>query len=180
MRLVPGVPHDPFPPAILDIEASGFGRGSYPIEIGFVLNDGRTWCSLLRPQPDWQHWDPSAAEVHGIRRELLAQHGRSVAEVCDALDSHLRGQTVYSDGWAHDYTWLNILYDAADRSPSFKLDNLRSLLDETQAARWHDVKRHVSERMNLQRHRASADARLLQQTLAEVKGCAAMQPSAAT
>ena len=28
-------------PAILDIEASGFGRGSYPIEIGYYLPDGQ-------------------------------------------------------------------------------------------------------------------------------------------
>ena len=27
-------------PAVLDIEASGFGRGSYPIEVGFVLANG--------------------------------------------------------------------------------------------------------------------------------------------
>jgi len=26
----------PQAPAVLDVEASGFGRGSYPIEVGFV------------------------------------------------------------------------------------------------------------------------------------------------
>ena len=36
------------PPAVLDIEASGFGVGSYPIEVGFVLPDGQSYCSLLR------------------------------------------------------------------------------------------------------------------------------------
>ena len=34
-------------PTILDIEASGFGPGSYPIEIGFVTGAGKAWCSLI-------------------------------------------------------------------------------------------------------------------------------------
>jgi hypothetical protein len=153
-------------PSIMDIEASGFGLGSYPIEIGFVLPDGSAWCSLVKPEADWQHWDPNAAAVHHITREQLMQHGRSPREIADVLNLRLRGQTVYSDAWAHDYTWLGRLYEAAGRSPSYKLDNLRALLSEREAARWHEVKRQVSQTMGLQRHRASADARILQQTLA--------------
>lgn len=153
------------PPAILDIEASGFGLGSYPIEVGFVLPDGTLWCSLIKPEPDWQHWDPNAEAVHHITREQLALHGRNARDVTDVLNQQLRGTTVYSDAWAHDYTWLNRLYEVAERSPSFKLDNLRSLLSDDDAARWHDVKRSVALGMGAPRHRASADARLLQQTL---------------
>lgn len=153
------------PPAILDIEASGFGLGSYPIEVGFVTPDGQTWCSLVKPQADWQHWDPNAATVHQITREQLQQSGRSPVEIVAVLNERLRGQTVYSDAWAHDYTWLNRLYEVADRSPSFKLDNLRALLTDAEAARWHEVKRQVMLTMGLERHRASADARVLQHTL---------------
>jgi DNA polymerase III epsilon subunit-like protein len=152
------------PPAILDIEASGFGLGSYPIEVGFIQSDGRGWCSLVRPQQDWQHWDPNAAAVHQITREQLAQHGRSPLEVVEELNRSLRGLTVYTDAWAHDYTWLNRLYEAADRTPTFKLDSLRALLTDTQAALWHELKRRVAAQSGLARHRASADARILQQT----------------
>lgn len=158
-----------FPPAILDIEASGFGLGSYPIEVGFVQPDGQTWCSLVKPQTDWQHWDPNAAAVHHITREQLLQHGRSCKEVVDVLNERLHGMTVYSDAWAHDYTWLNRLYEAANRSPSFKLDNLRALLTDAEAACWHDVKRSVVLSLGLARHRASSDARILQQTLLSLR-----------
>lgn len=158
-----------FPPAILDIEASGFGLGSYPIEVGFVQTDGQTWCSLVKPQPDWQHWDPNAASVHHITREQLLQHGRDVAEIAASLNDRLHGMTVYSDAWAHDYTWLNRLYEAAGRTPSFKLDNLRALLTDAEAACWHDVKRRVMLSLGLVRHRASADARILQQTLLSLR-----------
>ena len=152
------------PPAILDIEASGFGLGSYPIEVGFVHPNGQAWCSLVRPLADWQHWDPNAATVHQITREQLQQNGRSPADIVEVLNDRLRGMTVYSDAWAHDYTWLNRLYEAADRSPSFKLESLRALLSDSEAAAWHEVKRGVVTRSGLARHRASADARILQQT----------------
>jgi hypothetical protein len=152
------------PPAILDIEASGFGLGSYPIEVGFIQPDGQTWCSLVKPQPDWQHWDPNAASVHNITREQLQQNGRSASDIVEVLNTHLHGMTVYSDAWAHDYTWLNRLYEAAGCSPRFKLESLRALLSDSEATVWHEVKLNVVNRSGLERHRASADARILQQT----------------
>jgi hypothetical protein len=45
-------------PAVLDVEASGFGAGSYPIEIGYIASDGTSYCTLIRPAPSWTHWDP--------------------------------------------------------------------------------------------------------------------------
>ena len=152
-------------PAILDIEASGFGLGSYPIEVGFVLADSQAWCSLIRPEPDWQHWDPDAQAVHGLTRDQLLAHGRSSVDVVGELNTRLRGLTVYSDAWAHDFAWLNRLYDVADRAPSFKLENLRALLSDDQAARWHQTKQQIALYLGLTRHRASADARLLQMTV---------------
>ena len=40
-------------PPILDVEASGFGPGSYPIEIGYVLGDGTAYCTLISPAISW-------------------------------------------------------------------------------------------------------------------------------
>ncbi len=57
-------------PCVIDIEASGFGRNSYPIEVGYVLPDGRAGCMLVAPAPGWTHWDESAAQVHGITRAV--------------------------------------------------------------------------------------------------------------
>lgn len=157
------------PPPILDIEASGFGLGSYPIEVGVVLPDGRSWCSLVRPEPSWQHWDPNAAAVHKITREQIDQHGRLSLEIAQTLNEWLRGMVVYSDAWAHDYTWLNKLYDAANLVPSYRLENLRALMTDADAARWHELKLSVASKLNLTRHRASSDARLLQMTMLALK-----------
>ncbi len=157
-------------PAILDVEASGFGRGSYPIEVGFVLGSGLSFCTLVRPQPDWTHWDEAAAQVHGLSRELLQRHGRPVPEVARLLNQHLAGQTVYCDGWAHDYPWIATLYDAAGARPAFTLGHVRTLLDEDAAARWDEACAEIRRKLHLQRHRASTDARVIQLALGRLGG----------
>lgn len=156
-------------PPILDIEASGFGRGSYPIEVGFVAADGSLFCGLVRPEPDWQHWDDAAEALHGISRELLLRHGRPARWLAEQINQRLQGQTVYCDGWGMDYPWLARLYDAAGLLPSFRLEDLRRLLSEDEAQRWRAVTEAVRRRQALTRHRASSDARVLQLALAEVK-----------
>lgn len=157
-------------PAILDLEASGFGRHSYPIEAGFVLPDGRSFCTLIRPEPDWTHWDPAAEQVHGIARDTLERHGRGAAEVARLLNEALRGQVVYTDAWAHDYPWMHALFAAAGLQPSFRLESLRRLLSEAEAEAWDEAKQRVSDEDGTQRHRASHDARLLQQTWRRLRG----------
>ncbi len=158
-----------FAPVVLDVEASGLGRNSYPIEVGYVLPDGRTFCTLIRPEAHWTHWDAQAASLHHISRKLLEERGQPAQQVAARLNADLHGQTVYSDGWANDYTWLGALFDAAGMSPAFRLENLRKLLSEEEAERWHTVKAQISTERGAQRHRASSDARLLQLTLLRLR-----------
>ena len=162
-------PHELVAPTVLDVEASGFGRNSYPIEIGFVLPNGHTFCTLVRPEAHWTHWDTQAEATHHISRALIVARGVPVLEVARTINAQLAGQTVYSDGWVNDYSWIGALFDAADMSPAFKLENLRVLLDDQEADQWHTVKALVSSERGVQRHRASADARLLQLTLLRLR-----------
>jgi DNA polymerase III epsilon subunit-like protein len=155
-------------PCVLDIEASGFGRRSYPIEVGYVLPDGRAACMLVRPAEGWTHWDDSAEQVHGITRSVLASHGRAPREVAVALNRDLAGMTVYCDGWAHDYTWLGALFEEAGLSPAFKLESVGALLDEAGLSHLDQARRQAVAEMGLQRHRASNDARALQRALGRV------------
>jgi hypothetical protein len=150
---------------VLDIEASGFGRHSYPIEVGYVLPDGRSRCTLILPAPVWTHWDPAAEQVHHIARSTLLQHGRPAADVAGMLNIDLAGQTVYCDGWAHDYAWLGALFEAAGSSPRFKLETVARLLDDDGMQRLAGVQRAAMQELGLKRHRASSDARALQLAL---------------
>ncbi len=152
-------------PTVIDVEASGFGKGSYPIEVGFVLPDGRSECMLIRPGPTWLHWDASAERLHHISRTLLVECGKPIHNVARRLNAELAGRIVYTDGWAHDYTWLSILYEAAGFTPSFRLDHLQRLLTQDELAGWDVAKAEVGAEAVSERHRASADARLLQTTV---------------
>ncbi len=155
-------------PCVLDIEASGFGGASYPIEVGWVLADGRAHCRLVRPPPHWLHWDGSAERVHGIARATLLAHGQPPADVAARLNADLAGHTVYCDGWAHDYTWLAALFAEAGAAPAFRLESVHALLPQGALAQLDQARRQALAELGLTRHRASNDARALQRALAQV------------
>ena len=151
-------------PITLDVEASGFGTGSYPIEIGIVLPEGSRHCYLVAPARSWEAWDPDAEALHGISRECIETYGRPVHDVAWRLNAMLRNKTVYSDAWSYDMTWVARLYDAAGMLQTFRIADISELITETQHGQWQHAKQQVIEELALQRHRASGDARILQET----------------
>lgn len=159
-------------PITLDVEASGFGRGSYPIEIGFAFPDGSTAAWLIRPAPDWTHWDAEAEAVHGISRETLLAEGRSVVEVAALLNGQLAGNRVYSDAWSFDASWVARLYDAAGFSQHFRIDTVRALLTEDEVACWPRARDLVQREHGAPVHRAATDAHLLQLTVLRARALA--------
>ncbi len=152
------------PPAVIDIEASGFGTEAYPIEIGVALSTGETFCSLIQPEPEWEYWDDEAEKVHRVPRDLLELYGRPINDVTDELNQLMVGQTAFSDGWEVDKPWLSQLFWAAKTEMLFGLSALDFILSDTQMQHWHATKDKVIEEMNLKRHRASLDAVVIQTT----------------
>lgn len=152
-------------PILLDIEASGFGRGSYPIEIGLARGDGSCCAFLIQPLAEWTHWDPKAELLHGISRGRLQREGHPVVEVARWLNDELGDVALaYSDSWGYDNTWLSLLFHHAGMLPRFRLEALRRLLSDTQLARWQKTKETLIRERGIQRHRAGEDAYLLQLT----------------
>lgn len=151
-------------PTIIDIEASGFGSLSYPIEIGVVKTNGERYCALIEPQPEWNHWSNTAQAVHGISRRLIENCGRPPREVCVELNQFLGDITAYSDAWTHDSPWLNRLFFAARINPSFHLSAIEMIATEAQLLLWDKTKKQLEQRLDIKRHRASGDAYLIQQT----------------
>ncbi|GAA0855473.1 hypothetical protein [Aliiglaciecola litoralis] len=149
-------------PTIIDIEASGFGSESYPIEVGVVTYLSQRYCRLIKPQPDWSHWSEEAEQLHGISRALLLEKGVRAAQVCAELNELLIGQTVYSDGWVVDYPWLIKLFYVAQMEMKFTLSPLENILTEQQMEKWHDTQKSVCDNTQIERHRASNDAVMIQ------------------
>ncbi|MER2493025.1 hypothetical protein [Catenovulum sediminis] len=154
-------------PVIIDIEASGFGRGSYPIEIGLALPNQVRYCRLIKPLEHWTHWDKNAESVHHISKNLLFCKGGEVQQVALELNQLLQGKTVYSDAWGHDSSWLGLLFEEAGMVAQFKLESIVCLLSDAQQAIWHTSKLEILKRNPEPRHRASNDAALIQKTFEE-------------
>ncbi len=153
-----------YKPCVIDIEASGFGPDSYPIEIGVALGNGEKYCSLISPAPNWTHWDVGAEKVHRIPRDILEEHGKPIDRVAGELNEILDGGTVFSDGWVVDHPWVNKLFRESSVQPGFSTSALEMILSEGQMEIWHDTKDKVTEEMALKRHRASNDAFIIQTT----------------
>jgi hypothetical protein len=151
-------------PFIVDVEASGLGPFSYPIEVGLVLEENRKYCSLILPAPEWTHWDSDAEKVHRIPRDILEVHGKPSREVAAQLNALLEGCTLYSDGWVVDKPWLTTLFHVAGQPMKFQVSPLELILSESQMERWHPTKDRVIEELKVRRHRASADAWIIQET----------------
>ena len=151
-------------PLIIDVEASGFGVMSYPIEVGVALDDDTKYSSLILPAPEWDHWDDNAEKIHRIARDILETYGKPMQVVAGNLNSLLEGKTLYTDGWVVDKPWLTTLFHKAQIRMNFSVSPLEMILSEQQMERWHDTKNRILAEVIQRRHRASFDAWIIQET----------------
>lgn len=156
-------------PNIIDIEASGFGSDSYPIEVGVITSDGRRFCRLIKPLESWTHWDEQAQSLHGISRENLFMYGQEAKRVCVQLNAFLQNTTAYSDGWTVDSSWIKRLFAEAGVEMTFHVSPLELILTEGQMSLWHKVKQRMMRRDDAHRHRASNDAKVVQSTFMKTR-----------
>ncbi len=151
-------------PPIIDLEASGFGRGSYPIEVGFALENRNIHSFLIKPEDDWTHWSEEAEQIHGITREQLHAEGMNIEEIARKLNDMLSGQTLYSDAWSFDSSWIGRLFDSAGIVQRFRIETINKLLHPNQVEFWHPTKEAVLQELGLKAHRAAIDVQVLQET----------------
>ena len=57
----------------LDFEASSLSKHSYPVEIAWVFEDGRSRSFLIKPKSGWTDWSADAEKIHGISRDRLQE-----------------------------------------------------------------------------------------------------------
>jgi len=158
-----------FRPQIIDLEASGFGPDSYPIEVGVVLKNGLRFSRLIRPMPDWTHWDPRAEALHGISQAKLQHHGHHPHEVACELNSLLAGETVFSDAWVLDKPWLDTLFNRLAVERKFFISPIESIVSEQQLELWLPTKKALTPQMGSRLHRALDDAVLIQETFVHTR-----------
>lgn len=154
--------------SVLDIEASGIGSHSYPIEVGITLSSGETYSRLIKPIDSWTHWELQAELLHRISREQLLSNGVSLTQVCHELNELCENRILYSDAWVHDSSWLNKLFGFAGILPKFSISPIETLLgDGWTANKWLNVKKQVIQRLGIRPHRALSDALVISEAYKE-------------
>jgi hypothetical protein len=97
----------------LDFEASSLGKNGYPIEVGWVFEDGACEAHLIRPGPQWTDWDDDAEAVHGISRAKLEEEGTAHEDVARRMVDLLSGHALYASAPSWDGKWMSVLLRAA-------------------------------------------------------------------
>lgn len=150
------------PPIVLDCEASGLAKDSYPIEIGFILPAGEVTSFLIKPETEWTHWDEIAErKIHHISRETIIEKGIPAHEAATILNGQLSGCTVYSDAPDYERMWLDRLFAAAGQERYFDVENLFVSFVQYQHRFFFQHKAKL--RLKVTAHRAGDDAWVLQE-----------------
>ncbi|MBU3079034.1 transcriptional regulator [Sphingomonas quercus] len=99
--------------AFLDFEASSLGKHSYPIEVAWIFEDGRSEAHLIRPAPGWTDWDAGAEAIHRIARDRLLAEGAPHEFVARRMIESLSGHDLRASAPSWDGKWLSTLLRAA-------------------------------------------------------------------
>jgi hypothetical protein len=97
----------------LDFEASSLRKNGFPVEIGWVFEDGTSESHLIRPAPGWSEWDPRAEAIHGLARPTLETEGTAHEAVARRMVEALDGHPLYASAPSWDGKWLSLLLRSA-------------------------------------------------------------------
>lgn len=149
---------------VIDFEASGLDKRSYPIEVG-ITNGKDCYSSLIKPFDTWQYWSNDAEAIHRIPRNQLLEQGEKAELVANSLNNHLNGDVVYCDAIAWDTFWCQVLFSYTGIHQQFELRTIESLLsDEQHLAQYLMVKDELEASGRYVAHRALDDAKLIHKT----------------
>ena len=97
----------------VDFEASSLRKNGFPVEVGWVLEDGAAEGHLIRPAPGWTDWDPSAEAIHRLSREQLEREGTPHDTVARRMVEALAGHDLFASAPSWDGKWLSLLLRSA-------------------------------------------------------------------
>lgn len=155
------------PPIVIDCEASGLEKESYPIEVGYTLSNGETFSYYIKPEPSWTYWDPKAQDIHGIKRETLFEIGLPAYEVALKLNSQLAGEIIYSDASDWENFWINVLFNSVGLERFFEIRSIQDLFIVRSGIPQHSGfyrkrKALFRDTPGIVQHRAGDDSKIIQ------------------
>lgn len=99
--------------AFIDFEASSLAKNSFPVEIAWVFEDGRSEAHLITPAPGWNDWDERTERIHGIPRSTLERDGSPHDVVAHRVVEILSGHDLLASAPSWDGKWMRVLLRTA-------------------------------------------------------------------
>ena len=112
-------------PQFIAIDPSSFEEAAHPVAIAWSLPDGQIKTTLIAPDDEWDDWDISLQDLHGITQDTLYQRGETTWSVIRELEADLENPYLFADQLEPVETLLNKLYDSCDRELSFEIGHYR-------------------------------------------------------
>ncbi|MGU3656270.1 hypothetical protein [Methylobacterium fujisawaense] len=150
-----------------DVEASSLDKGSFPVEIGWCLDDDAGPDSfLISLSGEWDTefgWSPISQAVHGLQLNELYRDGIDVHEAVQRMEAVFAGRVVVSDNAAFDDHWIDMVYEAARHPRPWTVTPLDDVYRLAAAAGHVDAATfvraiHAVEAIHPHPHRAAPDA----------------------
>jgi len=116
-------------PRFLVLEASSYEETGYPIAASWSIADGQLKAIMIRPEDEWQEWDSSNEDRHGLTRQQIEMVGESVLDVIRELAEDVDKSPVYvSEPYLYE-KWLHRMYDAYGAEAPFDIYPLSDLFN---------------------------------------------------
>jgi hypothetical protein len=136
--------------ALIDVEASGLMQGSFPVEVGWLVDDVFGHM-VIDPSKHWDtsKWDSDAETMHGLSLHWLSMKGVHPVRVASRLNLSFKGKKVFSDSPDADLNWLNELHRAANVKREYEVESIGKLLGYlgVKAEKAYDIFDQVQEIM---------------------------------
>lgn len=116
-------------PQFIAIDASSYEEHAHPVAIAWSLADGQIKTTLIQPEDDWDDWDISLQDLHGITPDTLYQRGETCWSVIRELEMDLEQPFLYADDPAAAFALLEKIYDACDRDLSIEIGDHREAIE---------------------------------------------------
>ncbi|HBS42270.1 MAG TPA: hypothetical protein DEA26_06295 [Oceanospirillales bacterium] len=105
-------------PHFIAIDASSREESAFPVAIAWSLENGTIKTALIQPEDDWDDWDYSLEDLHGISQHTLYQLGETPWSVIRELEHDLEQPLLFSHEPDITQILLERLYDACGRELS--------------------------------------------------------------
>ena len=114
-------------PRFLVLESSSYEEDAYPIAASWSIATGELKAILIRPEDEWQQWDSSNEDSHGLSREQIEMQGESVLDVIREMSDDFDKKPVFVKEPYLYKKWLATMYQAYGSELPFDLVNVEDI-----------------------------------------------------